>query len=134
MTTTVARIKKAGKHFEIIVDMDEALKFKKGGSSDVGAFMEGDVIYSDSKKGFRASDEDMKSAFGTTDSYVIASKIVKEGEVQTTQEHREGEKEAKFKQVVEFLRRNAIDPNTKNPHTPERIKSALEQAGVNIKN
>ena len=32
MTNTLARIKKAGKNFEIIVDLDGALKFKKGES------------------------------------------------------------------------------------------------------
>mgnify|MGYP000486273960 CR=1 FL=1 len=42
-------------------------------------------------------------------------------------------KEKKFKQVVEFLVTNSIDPQTGNPHTAERIKSALEQAHVNIK-
>ena len=30
MTNTTARIKKTGKHFEIIVDLDDALKFRKG--------------------------------------------------------------------------------------------------------
>ena len=29
---------------------------------------------------------------------------------------------------------NAVDPQTGNPHTAERIRSALEQAHVNIKN
>lgn len=136
MTTTIARIKKAGKHFEIMVDMDEALKFKKsdGKYGNVGAFMEGDAIYSDSGKGFRASDKDMKSAFGTTDLNEIASKIVKEGEVQTTQEHRSAEQEQKIKRVVDFLSRNAIDAQSGNPITAERIKSALEETGVNIKN
>ncbi len=133
MTTTVARIKKAGKHFEIIVDMNEALKFKKGESMDVSAFMEGDAIYSDSGKGFRASDKDMKQSFGTTDLNEIASKIVKEGEVQTTQEHRSEKKEQKIKQVVDFLSRNAIDAQSGNPITAERIKTALDEAGVNIK-
>mgnify|MGYP000442045292 CR=1 FL=1 len=29
MTDTIARIKKSGKNFEIIVNLDQALKFKK---------------------------------------------------------------------------------------------------------
>ena len=61
-------------------------------------------------------------------------KIIKDGEVQTNQEHRDAEQEKKVKQVVDFLATNAIDPQTKNPHTPERIKSALEQAHINVKN
>ena len=132
MTNTLARIKKAGKHFEIIVDLENALKFKRGEISYIEA--EGDRIFTDSKKGTVPSVSDLESAFGTSDVGEVAKKIVKEGEVQTTQEHRDAEQEKKFKQVVDFLVTNSIDSRTGNPHTPDRIRSALEQAHVNIKN
>lgn len=131
MTNTLARIKQAGKNFEIIVNLDDALKFKKGEIASIEA--EGDKIFTDSKKGQVASNSDLQESFGKTDIQSIVEKIIKEGEVQTTQEHRDAEQEKKFKQVVDFLASNAIDSQTGNPHTPERIKSALEQAGVNIK-
>lgn len=132
MTQTLARIKKAGKNFEIMVDLDKALAFKKGESSSVD-FLEFDKIFSDSKKGFNASSDDLKNAFGTEDVNEIAGKIVKEGEVLLTQEHRDEGREKKMKQIVELLSKNAVDPQSGNPHTPERIKSALEQSNVNIK-
>ena len=129
---TLARIKQAGKNFEIIVDLDDALKFKKGESNSIEA--EGDKIFTDSKKGFVASPKDLQDAFGTTDTNEIIQKIVRDGEVQLTQEHRDSEQEKKFKQVIDFLVSNAIDPQTGNPHTAERIQGALKQAQVNIKN
>jgi ribosome maturation protein SDO1 len=132
MANTIARIKKAGKKFEIIVDLDDALNLKKGEVASVS--VEGDAIFSDSAKGQRAASGDLKEAFGTEDVAEIASRIIKEGEVQTTQEHRDAEQEKKFKQVIDFLVQNASDPQTGNPHTAERIKSALEQAHVNVKN
>jgi len=132
MANTTARIKKAGIRFEIIVDLDDALKAKKGELTSIN--VEGDAIFSDAKKGERSSSSDLKEAFGTEDISEIAIKIVKEGEVQTTQEHRDAEQEKKFKQVIDFLATNAIDPQTGNPHTPDRIRSALEQAHVNVKN
>jgi ribosome maturation protein SDO1 len=132
MTNTLARIKKKGKNFEIIVDLDQALKFKKGESSFIEA--ETEMIFSDSKKGTVAPSSDLKDAFGTTDLNEIVAKIVKDGEVQLTQEHRSAEQEKKIKQVVDFLSSNSIDPRSGHPHTPERIKNALEQAHVNIKN
>ncbi|MFW5846980.1 MAG: ribosome assembly factor SBDS [Nanoarchaeota archaeon] len=134
MTQTEARIKKEGKHFEILVDMDKALEFKKSGKGNSSDFLEHDEIYEDIKKGERASEEDLKQAFGTQDINVIAEKIVKSGEVLISQEHRDAEQEKRFNQVVEFLTRNSIDPQTKNPHTAERIKSALKDAHVNITN
>ena len=132
MTQTLARIKKAGKNFEIIVDLDDSLKFKKGETSFIEA--EGDKVFTDSKKGQVPSSDDLSDAFGTTNVQEIVETIVKSGEIQLTQEHRGAEQEQKFKQVVDFLATNAIDPQTKNPHTPERIKNALEQAHVNVKN
>ena len=132
MTNTIARIKKAGKNFEILVDLEDALKFKKG-ETDFIEF-EGDKVFKDSKKGEVPSSSDLQEAFGTTDLNEVAQKIVKQGEIQTTQEHRNAEQEKKFKQVVDFLATNSINPQTNNPHTSERIKNALEQANVNIKN
>ena len=129
---TTARIKQAGKNFEIMVDLDEALKFKKGEVSSIEA--EGDRIFHDLKKGDVASNSDLEESFKTTDVKTIVEKIIKDGEVLVSQEHRDEEKEKKFNQVVDFLVSNAIDPQTGNPHTADRIKSALEQAHVNIKN
>ena len=63
MVQTIARIKKAGKHFEIIVDLDDALKFKKGESSFIEA--DGNVIFVDSKKGMVAPNSDLNESFGT---------------------------------------------------------------------
>tara|TARA_Y100000296_G_scaffold16254_1_gene19006 strand:- start:845 stop:1525 length:681 start_codon:yes stop_codon:yes gene_type:complete len=129
---TIARIKQGGKNFEIIVDLDKALEFKKDGSSS--DFLETDKIFTDSKKGFAASESDLNESFGTNNSQEISEKIVKSGEVLITQEHRNEEKEKKFRQVIEFLSNNSMDPQTGNPITSERIKSALEQSHVNIKN
>ncbi|MCK4552912.1 ribosome assembly factor SBDS [Candidatus Pacearchaeota archaeon] len=132
MTQTLARIKQAGKHFEILVDLDDALKFKKGESDFIEA--EGDKIFTDSKKGQVASHSDLEKAFGTTDVKEIVEKIVKSGEVLVTHEQRSAEQEQKFRQVVDFLTNNSVDPQTGNPHTSERIKNALKQSHVNIKN
>jgi len=132
MTQTLARIKKAGKNFEIMVDMERALSFKKGESS--GDFLEMDKIFSDSKKGEVSPSSDLKEAFQTEDINEISEKIVKNGEVLVSQEQRSEEHEKNIKQVVDFLVTNSINSQTGNPHTPERIKSAITEAHINIKN
>ncbi|MBI2043740.1 ribosome assembly factor SBDS [Candidatus Pacearchaeota archaeon] len=133
MTQTIARIKQKGKHFEIMVDLDLALKYRKGMSNNVD-FLEIDRIFTDHKKGLHASSKDLMDAFGTDNVYEIAGKIVKSGEVLVTQEHRSEERDKKIKQVVDFLVVNAIDPKSGRKITPERMKTALEEANVNIKN
>jgi ribosome maturation protein SDO1 len=132
MTQTTARLDRKGKHFEILVDLEDAMKFKRGEVPSIVA--ESDIIFRDVKKGERAPTSDIETAFGTTDPNEVIPKIVKDGEVLTTQDFRDAEQEKKFKQVVDFLSKNAIDPQSGNPHTTERIKNALEQAHVNIKN
>ena len=129
---TLARIKKAGKNFEIIVNLEQALKFKKGEIQSIEA--EIDKIFTDSKKGIMPSTSDLQEAFGTTNTSEIIQKIVKEGEVQTTQEHRDEEREKKVKQIVDFLAVNSIDPQTKHSHSRERIKNIIKEANINIKN
>jgi len=133
MTQTLARIKQSGKNFEIMVDLDRALMFKKGESNSVD-FLEMDKIFHDSKRGLSASTSDLKEAFGTEDVNEVSGKIVKNGEVLLTQEHRDAEQDKKFKQVIDFLTNNASNPQTGSPFTAERLRSALEEANVNIKN
>ncbi len=133
MTQTVAKIRKGPKHFEIMVDMEKALAFKKG-DANASDFLETDIIFTDSKKGNAASSSDLEDAFKTTDVNEIANKIIQSGEINVTTEHRSEEQEKKFKQAVEFLVRNAVDPKSGNPHTAERIQGALNESSVNIKN
>lgn len=130
---TIARIRQGKKHFEIIVDLDKALDLKKGISSSQD-FLEIEKVFTDSKKGEIASGSDLKKAFGTEEIHEVAKKIVKNGEVVLHQEQRNEEKNKKFKQIVDFLVTNSINPKTGNPYTPETIKNALEQAHINVKN
>ena len=129
---TIARIKKGGLNFEIIVDMDDALKFKKGETDYLD--IEGDRIFANVRKGEVPSKNDLEIAFKTSDPLAIGKVIVKDGEILIDQSHRDEERDKKVRQVVEFFSRNAIDPQSNRPISPERISSALEEAHVQIKN
>ena len=130
--TTIARINKGKAHFEIIVNMDDALKVKSGESDYI--VIEGDTIFTNVKKGDRAGNSELETAFGTTDVTEIGKEICKSGDILVDQAHRSAEQEQKIKQVVDFLVTNAIDPQSGRPISPERIKSALNDAHVHIKN
>jgi len=127
-----ARIKIKGKHYEILVDLDEALKVRNGGG-DITFAIQSTHIYHDLKQGEKASNSDLQEAFNTTDVFEIAKKIITKGEVQKTQEYRVEEREKKVKQVINLLLRNAVDQNG-NPYTEERLKSAIREAHFNFDN
>ena len=96
MAAVEARIKLNGKHFEISVDLDEALKVKDG-KGNVGSALLSNNIFYDLKKGTVVSKMDLESAFNTTDIYEVAKTIMTKGEVQKTQEFRSEERENKIK-------------------------------------
>ncbi|MBU0977873.1 MAG: ribosome assembly factor SBDS [Nanoarchaeota archaeon] len=124
MSNVEARIKVKGKHYEISVDLDEALKVKNN-QGNISSALQSREIYYDLKKGTKASKEDLEDAFGTTDIYEIAKHIVQKGEVQKTQEYRDEEREKRIKQVVTLIIKNATDQHGR-PYTEERIKAAIE--------
>lgn len=134
MTNVVARIKTHGKNFEILVDVDKALEFKKGSLSNVSEAVSLDSVFYDSKKGTHASEKDLQEAFGTDDINSIAEKIIKQGEVQVPLEYKEKQRGEKEKQIIDFLVRNIVDPRTDRPYTPDRIERSLDEAGVSITN
>ncbi|PIN77913.1 ribosome assembly factor SBDS [Candidatus Woesearchaeota archaeon CG10_big_fil_rev_8_21_14_0_10_34_12] len=130
---TTARLRIKGKDFEILVDLDKALAFKRGQGSLAGVVLTQCVFY-DLKKGLKVSEKDLNEFFGTTELEKAAEKIIKQGELEIPSEMRNKEREEKIKQVVDFLSRNALDPKTGNPHTVTRIKIAIDESGVNIEN
>ncbi len=128
----IARLRKAGEEFEILVDPYLARDLKEGKEVNFEELLAVEEVFKDAKKGIRASAENLQKVFGTTDIYKIARKIIEEGEVQITAEQRKEMLEAKKKQIIAFLSRNTVDPRTGAPHPPSRIEMALEQAKVHI--
>jgi ribosome maturation protein SDO1 len=129
---TVARMSRDGLHFEILVDPDLALRFRKGEELSLESILAARDVYSDSKKGERVSTEDLEKVFKTHDIVVIAASILKHGELQLTTEQRRKFTEDKRKQISDMISKQGIDPKTKMPHPPQRIMNAMEQAKVHV--
>jgi len=134
MTQTTARIKKGGKHFEILVDLDEALKVRnKVTNANIGSAILTDAVFTNLKSGEHASTADLEVAFETSDLMVIAEKIIRSGEIERPMEFVKVEQEKKYKQIVDFLSKNAVSLEGR-PYTPDRIMKVLSEVHVNVKN
>jgi ribosome maturation protein SDO1 len=129
---TLARISREGVDFEILVDPDLALRFKKGEDVSIENVLAAQEIFSDAKKGTRVPAESLQKVFKTTDIFTIASSIVKHGELQLTTEQRRHFVSEKKKQIASIISKQGMDPKTKMPHPPTRILNAMEQARVNV--
>ncbi len=128
----IARLVKDGKHFEVLVDPELAYNCREGKTVSLSRMLAVNQVFTDSKKGTRVSDADLKTAFGVNDLEKIAESIVKKGEIQITTEFRKKKSEEKKKQIAAFISRQAINPQTKLPHPQERIMNAMDQAHVHV--
>jgi ribosome maturation protein SDO1 len=130
--SVVARLSVHGEHFEVLVDPDLAWRLKSGKEVDYKALMISETVYKDAGKGEKASEESIKKNFGTIDSKAVVEAIIKKGELQLTTDQRRKMVENKRKQIVAFIAKNCIDPQSGAPHPPMRIENAMENVRINV--
>ncbi len=127
-----ARINKNGKVFEILVDCDNATKYKNSLLTDLSEVVVTRDVFSDSRKSIVVPREELIEAFGTDNLNRIFDEILRNGHINLTTEYRNKLKERVENQVVDFIVRNSSDPKTGMPHPPLRIKNAMEQIKLRI--
>jgi len=129
-----ARLESHGARFEVLVDPDAALSISReefdGDTEDVIA---AEDVFEDASRGDRPAEADLEEVFGTTDPLEIIPEVVRRGEIQITAEQRREMQRQKHRQLVDTITRNAVNPQMDDaPHPPERIESALEEAGFSV--
>ncbi len=134
MTDTIAKLRSGKLFFETMVDLDNAMKLRKGNDVSIGDVIRDNAVYTNLGKGMKAGSAELEQAFGTSEFEKVVEQIVKKGIIEVSQEFRDEALEARRKQVVDFLVRNAIDGQTGRPFTPDTLQNALKDAGVKIEN
>ena len=129
---TTVKLTIAGEHYEILVNPDSALAFKQGRNVETSAVIAVDEVYSDSRKGLRASSENLKLHFGTDNHAKAALEVLKRGELNLTQEQRKKLTDDKRKAIISTIAKNFVDPRTMLPHPPMRIDQAMQEARVSV--
>jgi len=128
----IAKLKREGHDFEILVDCNNALALREGKNVDMRDILAAMQVFSDAKKGLVASETAIRQIFGTTDVNEVAKQIIQKGEIQLTQEYREKLREEKRKQIISIIHRNGVDPKTHLPHPPQRIENAIIEAKFHV--
>lgn len=129
---TLVRYSHAGEKFEILVDPEKGLAYKRGEIGDISEVLVVDTIFADANKGERVSRETLESVFGTSDPLKVAEVMFEKGTLQLTSGQRKAMTEQKLRQIINIVSSNYVDPRTKLPHPPTRIENALEEAHVSI--
>jgi ribosome maturation protein SDO1 len=128
----IARWETQGSRFEVLVDPEAVQALKDGRDVDLSDKLALDQVFKDAKRGDKISEEHLERTFHTRNLAEIAKQIVLKGEVQVTTEQRRNLQEAKRRQIVAMIARNAMNPQTGAPHPPARIESAMAEAKVHI--
>ncbi len=128
----VIRLKKSGMKFEVLVDPDKALEFKKGKFINLEEIIAYPGVYHDVRRGDAIPEEELQKNFGTTDVFRVAEKIVVGGEMQFTTEQRRRFVEEKRKEIADIISKRGINPQTNTVHPPQRILNAMDKAGMNV--
>ncbi|MDG5775411.1 ribosome assembly factor SBDS [Haloarculaceae archaeon H-GB2-1] len=129
-----ARLESHGQRFEVLIDPDAALAIKRGEfDGELEDVIAAQDVFENASRGDRPPEDSLEEVFGTTDPMEIIPEVVDRGEIQITAEQRREMQEQKRKQLINKITRNAVNPQMDNaPHPPERIESALEQAGFRV--
>jgi len=128
----IARLETQGSRFEVLVDPAAVQDLKDGKTVDLSDKLALEQVFKDAKKGDKISEEHLEKTFHTRNLAEIARQIVLKGEVQVTTEQRHHLQEAKRRQIVATIARNAMNPQTGAPHPPARIEAAMLEAKVHI--
>jgi ribosome maturation protein SDO1 len=128
----VARYKKGDEKFEVVVEPEIALKFKKGVEKDVKNALVNEKVFSDAKKGELASEYLMQDVFGSTEVLTVAAKIITQGEIQLTTEYRQKLADDKKKRIINTIHNTCADSRTHAPIPVTRIENAFEEAKIRI--
>jgi ribosome maturation protein SDO1 len=132
LSINMVKLKKGGSNFEVAIDPDLAIEFKKGKQIEIREILKSENIFFDLNKGLIASEKAMKEIFGTEELLKIAEVIINTGDIQLTSDYRNKLREEKRKKIITLIQRNGIDPRTNLPHPLQRIENAFEEAKVKV--
>jgi len=124
---------KGDKQFEILVDPDLAKEAKmEGKDHDIQRMLFVQEVFVDAGEGERASVDELDDEFGTEQMMEAAEEIFEKGKMQLTTDQKAEIRDDKWKQLVNMIARRAQDPKTGNPHPPQRVENALDEAGFHV--
>lgn len=121
------------KMFEILVEPDLAKEAKlEGKDHEIQRMLFVQEIFTDAGEGERASVDEIEKEFGTRQVMEAAEEIFEKGDMQLTTEQKAEIREDKWKQLVNMIARRVQNPRTGNPHPPDRVENALDEAGFDV--
>lgn len=123
----LVRYKHGKSTFELATHPGTVTKYRNEKDTSLTDVLVTDVVFTNYSKGERASDAELRAAFGEGETKEkILEKIIQKGEVQLSAAERKEKLEARRREIIEYIHRNYVDPKTLHPLPVMRIEQALE--------
>jgi len=119
------------KTFEVLCKPESVLKFR-GGALSIDKVLISDEIYTNSSKGLKASNQELKNTFNTTNKTEILNIILNKGEYRLTTKELAELTEQKRLAIINYTHTHYIDPVTGKPHPSSRIGEVLKQIKLKV--
>ena len=121
------RLSKGGKRFEIACYRNKVLNWRNKVETDLEEVLQIDNVFRNASKGMRASENDLKSCFGTSDVKIVIEEILNKGELQVSEQERQALYEATFRDIASIVVEKSINPETNRPYTYNIIEKAMRE-------
>jgi ribosome maturation protein SDO1 len=128
MPDMLVRLKRGKTTFEVLTSDGSVTKFReKELKSLQDVLVSGDEVYTDLKKGSKASKELLVATFETDNLRAILEEIVLKGDVQLSAGERKDKLDAKRQEVIAYIHKNYVDPGKGTQVPMKRVELALDK-------
>ena len=97
---TLVRYQHGNEKYEIMVDPDKGLEYKRGERNEIENVLLIDTIFIDANKGEKAGAHQLEEEFGTSDPIEVAKILFKKGTFLLTAQQRKEMMEQKLRQII----------------------------------
>ncbi|MFT4313059.1 MAG: ribosome assembly factor SBDS [Candidatus Woesearchaeota archaeon] len=124
---SIIRYKRNGLTFEVVIDPQKYTEYYAGKLSAVDILISQDIFHS-AQKGELASK--VQEVFSSTNDAL--QEIIQKGEVHLTAKFKKELRDQKFKQIIDKIVSQSIDPRTSLPIPRARLDIALEKIRIKV--
>lgn len=129
---SLIRMRKGKKRFEIACYQNKVQDWRKGIEKDLDEVLQIPQVFLNVSKGQTASNDELKTAFGTTDQNEIIQLILKKGELQVGEKERHAQSSQIRAEILQLIAGKCVNPGTKRPYPVTIIDKTLTELGFNV--
>lgn len=124
---SLVRMKKGKKRFEIACYQNKVQDWRLKVEKDIDEVLQIPQVFINVSKGQTANNEDLKTAFGTTDQDTIIAEILAKGEIQLNEKERSANLQQKQNEFLTIISTKCINPRSKKRYPPSMIQKVLAE-------